>query len=204
MNDEELIYQFATTTDEAEANELAILLTLYFLAIYDDEKERFAKSSNVENDDERFDQVREDYAMYVLAFLYGMRDRTKEKKSELSGVSKSEAVEKLRAFVEVNYERINRTESGNAKQVAQLEIVARVLSTNTAVTIYKRWVARPGACQICRALDGTILEVSQKFLTNGQIVQLEDGSEFIYNYIDRSVAIAHPNCGCTIEFSIQY
>lgn len=203
MNDE-LIYQFATTDDEVEAYEIMLLLTQYYLSVYDSEKDEFAASHNVNTQAIMDESLRAEYALYISNIFSGMRDRVKEEEGRLSGLGEGAALLALKKFVFENYGRIEETELSNAKQMARLQVAQEIQSKNTAAKIYKRWVARPGCCEVCRALNGTVKPIDEPFLINGQVVELEGGKSFTYGYIDRNVAIAHPNDRCTVEFFIEY
>lgn len=110
----------------------------------------------------------------------------------------------MHEYVSENYQTIDRSETSNARQLGQLHVVSEVQASSSAVKVYKRWRAHPDCCDICRALDGAIVPIDEPFLINGQVVELSNGKEFIYNYIDRGVAIAHPNDRCWIEFIIEF
>lgn len=204
MDIDKLFYQFSITTDEVEANELLFLLVYYFMELYDGEKERFIKDSDLDIHVESYEQVKEDYALYLADVFIGARERVQLKEQELIKSDEEDASAKLYTFIDSNFERINNTETVNVKQIAQLQVVAYVQDQDKAAKIYKQWVAHSGACDICKALDGTKIPVDEPFLVNGQVIELSDGGEFIYDYIDRDVAIAHPNDQCGIEFIIEY
>lgn len=204
MNIDELVNQFALTDNDREAYEYMLVIIEYFLAIYDDEKESFAKSNNVETVD-AYETIKEEYAMYLAELLIGLRNRAQEKMYELSDLDLTERLLFLRIFVFNDFKRLNTTEAGNLKQIAQLQVVKSVQQNTPAARIYKRWRTNSAnPCEICRALNGTTIPIDEPFLVNGQIVELSNGEEFIYNYIDRSIAIAHPNDQCSIEFIIVY
>ena len=59
-----------------------------------------------------------------------------------------------------------------------------------------KWVANPGACEFCRAMDGTIKEIGTPFIPTGASIQGEEGGEYLNNYVDITYADAHPNCTC--------
>lgn len=202
--DDELIYQFATTDDEVEAYETMLLLTQYYLSAYDSERDEFAARHKVNPQAIMDGGTREEYALYISGILLGMRGRVKEEEGRLSGLGEAAALPALKKFVWDNYRRIEETEASNAKQLAQLQVVQEIQSKDRAAKIYKRWVARPGCCEVCRALNGTVKRIDEPFLVNGQVVELEGGKSFTYGYIDRNVAVAHPNDRCTVEFFIEY
>lgn len=201
---EELVYQFTTTEDEVEARELLLLLVSYFLLVYNDEKEQFAKDNQVNISLVSDEEMQSDYALYITDILTGMRERVIKKESKLSGLDQMAFLVALHEYVSGEFETIETSETGNARQLAQLQVVSIVQAGDIAAKVYKRWRAHPDCCEVCKALNGTILPIDEPFLVNGQVVELSDGKEFIYKYIDRSVAIAHPNDRCWIEFIIEY
>lgn len=204
MLHDELIYQFCTTGNEVEAYEILLLIVAHYMEIYDKEKERFLQYSNISHELVTDENVRQDYAMYLSDLLLNMRERTKAKEQELLGLSPAAFLVAMKKFVMDSYNRLESCETGNAKQISQLQVAAAVQENDSAARITKTWVAYPECCDVCSALNGITIPVDEPFLVNGQVVELGNGKEFIYNYIDRRVAIAHPNDRCTIEFHIEY
>lgn len=204
--DYELIFKYATTDDDIEAYEIMLLIVAHFLSVYDAEREEFAKDNDIDltaSDDE---DVRNRYALYVMDLVLGMRDRIRTEAGSLNDLTEAEYTLYINRLVTVNYDRLETTETNNAMQTGRLEVAVTAKEQNSAVRIYKRWVSRMDdkTCDICRAMHGTVKSIDEPFLVNGEIVELADGKEFVYKYIDRLVAIAHPNDRCRIEFFIEY
>lgn len=199
---EEIIKEYATTENEATAREHLVILVAYFLALYDAEKEDFASNNDVDTR-ETYDPTREQYMYYITDLLIGMRERCLAKKEELRAKQETVAI-LLGVYVLKQYQRIKETETVNATQLAQLTVAENVKQTKPTAQIYKVWRAHSGACDACKAMDGTRILIDEPFLLNGQTIPLANGDEFIYNYIDRGVAILHPNDKCYVEFEIEY
>lgn len=203
MNEEDIVVEFLTTDDIDRAAILLESLLDSYMALYDEEIATFASNNDLSIDFIPMHQAT--YRENLMDLFIGMRERVKEKEAKLKE-EKDEAIALvlLLIFVEENYNRLKLTELGNIKQTAQLEVVQYLQANDYNVRIMKRWVAHSGACEVCQALNGITIPIDEPFLVNGQIVELADGKEFIYNYIDRSVAIAHPNDQCYIEFIILF
>lgn len=200
-----LVYEYATTNDSVRAEELLQSLALYYVLMYESEKERFAAENEINSaliDDASY--VGE-YYLYLMGIFKGMRERTIAERERLSTLNKAKLAIALYAFVKWNFERIDATESGNAIQTAQLQVAWLAKEQNNAARIYKKWVTSKDSkvCPICKALEGTIIPLDEPFLVNGQIIEEASSAEFIYGYIDRYVAVAHPWCRCSIEFIIE-
>ena len=204
----ELIEEFATTADEERAIEILKAIVAYFMAIYDAERELFLEDNKLDLpfDENEADSVRLDFMLYITDLLTSIRTRTLRKIEEQQDSHDRVERATMTAYIMNLYQRIKETESVNAQQIAQIEVVKKVQQTMPGAKIYKVWISKNDAdtCEICRALHGTVLPINQPFLVNGQIVSLDSGDEFIYEYIDRQVAIAHPNDRCRIDFFIEY
>ncbi|MGM0175697.1 phage minor head protein [Enterococcus sp. DIV0800] len=202
----ELIYQYATTADEEDAFEILVILVAYFLSLFDAEQRIFIEDNNLDLPDDLFGQTRESFSMYITDLLINFRQRIQEemRKPDKDGNLLDKAAVFL--LVESQFETIRDSESVNAQQLAQFEVVTVVQQTIPAAKIYKTWIAKndEDTCEICRALHGTTIPIDEPFLVAGQRVDLPSGKEFIYNYIDRYTCIAHPHDRCMIEFSIVY
>ncbi|GCF92493.1 hypothetical protein NRIC_03840 [Enterococcus florum] len=202
MNEEDVVVEFLTTDDPEAAAILLSIIIAYYMDNYDLEIAEFASENELSIE---FNPVNKTaYEEYLTDLFIDMRLRVQEKQIELENEDKATAKALLLIFVQQNYERLKVTEMGNIKQTVQLEVVAYLQAMDYNVRIFKRWVAHSGCCDVCKALNGTTIPIDQPFLVNGQTVELASGKEFIYNYIDRGVAIAHPNDQCYIEFILIF
>lgn len=197
------IYNFAITGNIADVDDKLFQLVFYLLGVFDREKEQFAKQNNVKVEPEEFSELRESYAVYLAELLLGMRDRCLEKQQKLKDQGEFEKT-LMFLFVMNQFKTIEDTEWSNSKQLAQLEVVKEVRLIRPNAKIEKRWVAHAGACDFCQAMNGVTIPLDEPFLRSGQIIESDSGEEFIYNYIDRDVAVLHPNDKCYIEFIITY
>ena len=206
MNDN-IIYEYATTEDSVRAEELLQALVLYYIIMYESEKERFADENEVDIVSLNDTAVVNDYALYLRGVFEGMRERTRVERERLSTLGKVAIMVALYKFIDWNFERIDVTESNHATQVAQLQVAWIAKEQNDAVMIYKRWVTSGDSkvCDMCKSLakQGPI-QLDEPFLVNGQIIEQPNGEEIIYAYMSRYVAVAHPNCRCHIEFTLEY
>lgn len=202
----ELIYQYATTSDEKDALEILQAIVAYFLSIYDAERELFLENNGIDLPLSESDEVRIEFMMYITDVLIGMRLRTLEKIEKEQATKGYMEKAAIYTFVSNAFNTIKETDSVNAQQIAQIEVVKKVQQTMPNARVFKTWISQndEATCPICRAMHGTKIPVDEPFLVNGQVVELADGDEFIYNYINRSVAIAHPRDRCRIDFSIEY
>lgn len=201
MITQEQLYDFVTTDSEDEAYELLLLILAYLLSAYDNALKEAAEEWNVEITEP--DTVREDYAIYVISLLTNFRERARQKALDLMSEDVDDYTAALKRFIEIGFNAIERTERENAQQTAQLHAVVIAAYVIGNAEIYKTWRARPNCCSICAALDGITVPIDTPFLVNGQMIDLADGKTFIYKYKERQIALAHPNCGCWVEFSIR-
>lgn len=203
---EELIYQMCVTEDEDEAYQIMLLVIEQYLAKYATAREEFANINEFTLEGYSDIDVRNEYSLYLYGVLVDMRERAREKESSLTSqeVAGVALVAALRRSIMLDYAVIDATERGNAIQMGQLDAITALQDQRGDVRILKEWVAHPDCCEVCKRLNGTILPIEAPFLVDGQIVELEGGKEFKYNYIDRLIAIAHPNDRCHVEFIIEY
>ena len=207
MIHDELLVQFCTTEDDIEAQEILLLLVNQYMQLYYNERAAFAERSGIPLELVMDEGVQGEYALYIADLFTGMRERAEQKRLALEADREMQEKERrlaLYAFIAVAYQTIDETESSNARQLSQLQVAETAQQQNGAVRITKTWRAHPDCCEVCSQLDGTTIPIDEHFLVNGQVVELGDGTEFIYNYIDRGVAICHPNDRCWIEFNIEY
>lgn len=220
--EDELIIDYCTTDNDEYAEEILLLIIMYFLEAYEDEKIRFARVNNVDittlNDDAMIDE----YVNYLIDLLADMRERCYDKMSVLEslhneplpkaevapighGFLSKEDYTDLLAFIIVNWDRLEDTEYVSAKQTAQFKVVEIVQEKNSGARIYKQWVAHQDCrtCPVCMSLHGTIIPLEEPFLVNGQVVELDNGKFWTYDYNDRFIAVAHPWDRCWIEFIIE-
>lgn len=94
-------------------------------------------------------------------------------------------------------DRVARTESQFASNGATLDAY-----TQNPVVTSMQWFANPGACPYCDELDGTVVGLSESFVSQGDSVDTTDanGDDISYqaDYGDVDTPPLHPNCSCTI------
>lgn len=135
-----------------------------------------------------------------------MRNFTREtvlkiQKQLAQGLLENESIEQLTKRIESVYsdavgyraERIARTEAHKAVNQGVTE------GYYQAGVKKVQWRIRDaGACQYCRAMNGTIIEIGQSFVPRGGTIEGEDGGEYLNDYDDIKYADAHPNCRCEL------
>lgn len=89
-------------------------------------------------------------------------------------------------------ERLARTEAHRASNAAMADAFRQAGYTKM------QWRARPGACQYCAQMNGTIVNIGESFVPQGGIIYGTDGGEYLNSYQDIKYADAHPNCGCLL------
>lgn len=204
----ELVYHYASTTDQAEADRVLTEIIAFFVDIMLTEVEEFSAANDVDMADYDTEQWVVDYTAYLLEILLGLRQRTQEEKNRIAFENEGDFIADLREWFIAQFDRILYSELVDAKQLGEI-IVAHALQqqakeTGLRYNINKTWKAFPDCCPICRQLEGTTIPVDQPFLVNGQQVDLGNGKTFIYDYVDRYIAFAHPNDRCWIELSIEF
>lgn len=117
------------------------------------------------------------------------------------GISEGESLSKLQDRIESVYnyasttrsERIARTEtiftSNKAQQLALKQIPS---------VAGQEWLANPGACEFCSAVNGKIVGLNENFFNQGQSVEGQDGGVHILDYTDVGHPPLHVNCRCTL------
>lgn len=135
-----------------------------------------------------------------------MKSFTKEttlkiQKQLADGLLNNESIEQLTKRIESVYKdaagfrakRIAITESHKAGNQA----VAEAYKQSGIKKM--RWQIRDAsACEFCRSLDGTVVEIGTSFVPKGGTIQGEDGGEQLNEYDDIKFADAHPNCRCQL------
>lgn len=198
-----LVFEFAT--NEQIVSELLDEITNYYLLLYSDERQRFADINEVDLNDYEQDILLANYKIYIENLFMGLRDRGLVKLEELESELSDGITMLMIVFITKQFNRLHDTESSNVIQTAQLSVVEQLQKSNTDVRLTKTWISRNDdrTCKICQALHGMTIPVNENFLVNGQVVDLKDGTRFVYDYVDRTVAVAHPNDRCRIEFNVE-
>lgn len=200
--DNDILYHYVMTDNQEEQEELLTLIVAYWVDLFIQEYYAFARDNNVNIDEVDIQAVTADYEVYLTDILEGMRKRAREYAIELEDEPDNMIYLLTIDYIDAQYERIEDSESGNVIQLAQLLVANEFEKENPNAKVMKEWVAYPDCCPICAKLNGTIIPIDEPFLVAGQRVDTEDGETFIYKYVDRFVAIAHPNDRCRIQFHL--
>lgn len=206
--DYDVIQDFIFTPNAERREELRDDIVAYWIQMFLNEFYYFAGQNSVNTDDIEIDSVLMDYAQELIQTLDGMRTRVlakaEKEKEEYGRMTDDELHAVLIDYINNQYKRIEETETSNVIQFAQILVADRFQKDNPGAEIYKRWIANPDCCPICKALsEQEPIPLDEPFLVNGQRVELPDGKVFIYDYVDRLMCIAHPNDRCRIQFILQ-
>lgn len=189
-----LVTQFLLEINDEKAKTLLYELLVLFGEYFNEQRRAFALEQDIELLEDYYD-TKTEYVDYLSQVLWIARQQLINKSD---GLSK----EDLLIAVVLASTRLINTETQALGQLAKITVAHELETQNGNIKIMKRWVANPNCCPICRALDGMILPLDQPFLSNGQVVELEEGKSYTYGYADRLSAVAHPNDRCSIEFVV--
>lgn len=94
---------------------------------------------------------------------------------------------------EANAERIAITEAEHVKIISQLDAWEKA-SEELPIRVFKRWKARPTACDVCRELHDMEVDVSVSFKEN-------EGVDAEFSEV--KAGSAHPRCHCTVYYEYE-
>lgn len=210
--DFEIVEEYATTEDEERKEYLLSIIIIYFMELYDIAEKRFSSEYDVDLT-EYEDSLQFEYFQYLYYLLVDFRERALEKKKELEqrerferdrGTYEEPEIDPFDWFLFEAWAVIERSETDNSQQQAQYGVVLELQRQHPEYEIFKQWIAYPGCCNICLELSRRPpIPLNEPFLVSGNQVDLPDGKVFIYDYVDRFVAVAHPNDRCSIDYIIR-
>lgn len=124
--------------------------------------------------------------------------------ARVAGLSEQEMADKLRDIMNTDEWRVQRlanSEAHRASSMAALDSM-KAVERITGRRFLKRWVTRQDAkvCPICARLHGKTLPLDKSFVNEGGTLDLDNGNVFENKWIAMTVAQAHPNCRCKIEY----
>lgn len=102
-------------------------------------------------------------------------------------------LEKARTKASIRARMIARTASKRAEQFGLVEAI-REAEVEEIV-----WVTESGACEFCRALEGTVVKTGNAFVRMNRIVHGDDGGELKNEYDTLRFPPLHPNCRCSVQ-----
>ena len=124
--------------------------------------------------------------------------------ARVSGLSEQEIADKLRNIMNTDEWRVQRLANSEAHRASSLAALdsMKVAEKITGRRVLKRWVTRQDAkvCPICARLHGKTLPLDKPFINEGGTLDLDNGQVFENKWIAMTVAQAHPNCRCKIEY----
>lgn len=214
MTEEEILYvyayEFVITNDSDREQELLKKIIEFFITFYELGREGYAERERIDigesiNSSRYTEEFEEEYTLHLVTIMYGLKDRIRLRADELEEVlTYDNLLSDIERQIVIQFKRIVETETSNLYQLAELYVLDVALKNNPYLRVIKTWIARPDACPICQALNGTEKLLYEPFLVNGQIVELNDGTLFEYDYTTKIVAVAHPNDRCYIDIRIIY
>lgn len=124
--------------------------------------------------------------------------------AQVSGLTRQELIDKLRDIMNTDEWRVQRlanSEAHRASSMAALDSM-KAVEKITGRKFLKRWVTRQDnkVCPICAKLHDKTLPLDKAFVNEGGTLDLENGQVFENKWIAMTVAQAHPNCRCKIEY----
>ena len=124
--------------------------------------------------------------------------------ARVSGLSEQEMADKLRNIMNTDEWRVQRLANSEAHRASSLAALDSMKAVERIIgrKFLKRWVTRQDAkvCPICARLHGKTLPLDKPFINEGGTLDLDDGQIFENKWIAMTVAQAHPNCRCKIEY----
>ena len=122
----------------------------------------------------------------------------KIQKAIAAGLAENEDVAALAKRVEAIYKEARGYRATRIANTEAHKAVNQGVAEAYSQAGYRRmqWVANPGACEFCKAMDGTIKDIGAPFVPLGASITGENGGEYLNNYTDILYADAHPNCTC--------
>jgi HK97 family phage portal protein len=91
-----------------------------------------------------------------------------------------------------------------AERLARTEVIkssneiTEAAYRQSGVVDKKEWLANPGACEFCQALDGSIIGLGGTFVNEGSSLDGADGGTRLNDYEDVDHPPVHPACRCTL------
>lgn len=124
--------------------------------------------------------------------------------AQVSGLTRQELIDKLRDIMNTDEWRVQRlanSEAHRASSMAALDSM-KAVEKITGRKFLKRWVTRQDnkVCLICAKLHDKTLPLDKAFVNEGGTLDLDNGQVFENKWIAMTVAQAHPNCRCKIEY----
>ena len=126
--------------------------------------------------------------------------------SAKNGWSKNELKNALKDVMDTDEWRIERlayNEERRAYNTADLDAMVE-LQDQTGVKITKTWeTADAGACDFCREMAGSTVDVETAFILKDETLTLENGDIFLNDFVDMETAQLHPNCRCYMMYKVK-
>lgn len=123
------------------------------------------------------------------------------------GISAGEIKKRLQEAVpQARAAMIARNETIEAFRMGQLDEMKHIAKTYD-LEVRKTWCAHPGECDICKAMDGTTVKLTESFPNEVEGTD-EAGNHVVYSYdytlwnSQGETPNAHTNCRCYFKFEV--
>lgn len=194
---------------EEEAQKMVDNTINVFIALAKEQGEIAAKFVGNADSEFEFTKVMEKYIVDAIhKASLGFTDETEIALSKAieEGLAEGDSLAKIAKRIDLIYDEV----LGIKEPGYRIERIARteVIRTSNAMTetAYKQsgivskkeWLAQPGACEFCRALNGTIVNLDASFVPDGSSVTGKEGGTYTNTYGDVRFPGLHPNDRCAL------
>lgn len=122
------------------------------------------------------------------------------------GIGSSESIADITRRIDAIYDDVLgvKTPGYRIDRLARTEVIktsneiTEAAYKQTGVVEKKEWFANPGACEFCKALDGSIIRLGGTFVSKDSTIDGVDGGSRVNTYEDVKHPPTHPACRCTI------
>lgn len=154
-----------------------------------------------------FTKVMEKYIRdSVLKASLGFTEDTEEEVSKAiqEGLEAEESLAKIAKRIDSIYENVLgiKTPGYRIERIARTEVIktsneiTEAAYRQSGLVKKKEWIANPGACQFCQALDGTIVRLGATFVEKDGSIEGDEGGTYKNTYEDVKHPPVHPDCRC--------
>jgi len=120
------------------------------------------------------------------------------------GLEAGESLAKIADRIDAIYDEALgvKTAGYRIERIARTEIIktsneiTEAAYKQSGVVSKKEWITNPGACQFCKALDGTVIRLGGTFVGKGDELEGVDGGTQVNNYESVQHPPTHPDCRC--------
>jgi HK97 family phage portal protein len=122
------------------------------------------------------------------------------------GLEAGESINKIKQRISSVYEDVTgiKTPGYRIERLARTEVIktsneiTEAAYKQSGVVQKKEWLANPGACEFCRALNGSTIQLGGTYVPKGDSLVGEDGGTYVSSYESVQHPPVHPTCRCTL------